>query len=79
MARPISFEQAKARYVNRYTMEHAPSWAHKLCDGKRYAPHYRTDREWYDNTKFYGESELAGKGYCYSTNQSWPLGLFLCD
>jgi hypothetical protein len=75
-----TFEQAKAQYVHRYTMEHIPSWARRRPHGADwyYAPQYRTDREWYDNTKFPGEKghpDYPGSSnHCYTTNQSWPLG-----
>lgn len=81
--RVITFEEAMRTYVNRYTMEHVPEWAqsrpadHGGTETRFYAPHYRTDREWYENTYFKGEHELADEGRCYSTNQSWPLGQWL--
>lgn len=75
MTRP-TFEQACAQYVHRFTCEHIPGWARKpRADGRYYAPHYRSDREWYDNTLFHGESEMAGRKHCYSTGQTWPLGV----
>jgi hypothetical protein len=78
MKRPISFEQAKAQYTHRFTMEHVPVWAIlRAPNGKYYAPQYRSDKEWYDNTLFAGESELATKEACYTANQSWPLGQWL--
>ena len=71
----ITFEQAKAAYVHRFTMEHVPGWASlPTSNGKFYAPQYRTDREWYDNTKFPSHNFA---GYCDSRNQSWPLGRWL--
>lgn len=78
--RPINFEQAKARYPNRYTMEHVPNWAVKeRSDGTFYAPQYRTDREWYDNTLFPGEKDWdpEDRATCCSLRQSWPLGMWL--
>lgn len=81
--RQLTLALATARYVHRYTMEHVPSWANRphfhTARGVElyYAPQYRTDKEWYDNTYFFGEDELADKDYCYSTNQSWPLGQWL--
>lgn len=78
-----TFEQAKAMYVHRYTMEHVPEWAKHTPrdDGGTadwyYAPHYRTDREWYDNTLFPGEAGYPfGKRetHCYTTGETWPLG-----
>lgn len=78
MTRPVSFELAKARYVHRYTMDHVPAWARaKAHNGKFYAPQYRSDREWYELTKFHGESELADKKHCYSSGQTWPVGEWL--
>lgn len=78
--RPISFDQAKARYPHRYTMEHVPQWAMKPKeDGTYYAPQYSTDLEWYENTLFKGEHELADDGFCYSSNQTWPLGKSLVN
>ena len=71
----LSFEDAKARYVHRFTMQHVPAWSqYARSDGKYYAPQYRTDREWYENTYFKGEHEVADDSHCYSTNPSWPLG-----
>lgn len=73
-----TFEQACAQYVHRYTMDHKPQWAEQLApNGKAYAPHYRSDREWYENTLFYGESEMATRNSCYSSGATWPLGLWL--
>ncbi|MEY9247592.1 hypothetical protein [Bradyrhizobium elkanii] len=82
--RTISFEQAKARYVHRFTMQHVPAWALQPVDmtinGQGpcfHAPQFRSDREWYENTKFPGESPLADKRHCYTTDQTWPLGCWL--
>lgn len=75
----ITIEQAKAQYVHRYTMEHVPTWARLPADnGKFYAPQFRTDREWYENTTFHGEpGHLGDKKHCYTSHQSWPLGQWL--
>ena len=71
----LSFNEAKAQYIHRFTMEHIPAWAkQQRKDGTFYAPQFATDREWYYNTVFYGESYLADKKHCYTTNQTWPLG-----
>lgn len=88
MNRKISFEKARGEYTNRYTMEHMPLWArapHVLTiagqstpTGKFYAPQFRTDREWYDNTRFRGEEGWIGIGTdAYTTGQTWPLGQWL--
>jgi hypothetical protein len=77
MTRAVSFEQACSRYVHRYTVEHIPAWSREPCNGKYYAPQFRSDREWYENTKFYGENEVATKKHCYTSGQTWPLGQWL--
>jgi hypothetical protein len=80
MSRKLSFDQACTQFTQRFTMEHIPAWARKQReDGTYYAPNYRNDREWYDNTVFHGESDLASKSHCYSTNPTWPLGKVLCE
>lgn len=64
-----TFEEAKREYPHRFTMEHAPDWAkeEQRPDGKYYAPHYKTDCEWYSNSHFYHDG-------CSCTNLSWPIG-----
>lgn len=76
----LSFERATSRFVHRYTMEHVPHWAHNPSPrGKYYAPQYRTDQEWYENSSFPGDSDWIdiGQDHCHSANQSWPLGQWL--
>jgi hypothetical protein len=80
----MTFNEATSRYVHRYTMEHVPAWARaRPCDHggtetRYYAPQFRSDREWYDNTTFPGEpGHLGGRKYCYTTGQTWPLGMWL--
>jgi hypothetical protein len=77
--RTISFDQAKRDYPQRFTCEHVPQWAKKPCEGngKFYAPQYKTDAEWYENTFFNGENELANNNYCHSFGATWPLGQWL--
>ena len=75
--RPLSFEDAKSRYVHRFTTEHVPKWAgDKRSDGSHYAPHYASDKEWYDNIDFPGEGAVPTKRFkrSESRNQSWPHG-----
>lgn len=70
----ISFEAACAQYPYRFTMEHVPHWAQHPVIGdptKFYAPQFRTDREWYENSQFFSF------GPCYTVNESWPLGQWL--
>ena len=78
--RPLSFEDACRRYVNRFTKDHVPSWALKPIntEGTEFpAPQYRSDKEWYENTEFMGEGTTATRKYCRSMNQSWPCGKVL--
>lgn len=73
----LSFEQAKAQYVHRFTMEHVPAWAkEKRSDGTYYAPHYKNDKEWYDNTLFPPHKFTMSKKdtSCHCENLTWPLG-----
>lgn len=72
----LSFSDARAQYVHRFTMDHVPAWARKVRpDGTYYAPQYASDREWYERTKFPGEPGLPGDcKYCESSGQTWPLG-----
>lgn len=78
MSRP-TLSQAKSLYVHRFTMEHVPQWAKRpLNDGRYYAPQYRTDQEWYDNSTFPGEpGHVNGPRECFSTGQTFPLGQWL--
>lgn len=80
MKRAISFDNAKRQYTQRYTMEHAPAWTRKPCEGNGlfYAPQFRSDAEWYENTVFPGEQGKPRKDdHCYTTGQTWPLGQWL--
>lgn len=78
MSRP-TLAQARAQYVHRYTLQHVPSWAQaRTPGGTYYAPQYRTDAEWYENTTFPGEpGHLMGPNHCHSRNPSWPMGKVL--
>lgn len=80
-ARP-TFEQAKAQYVHRFTMEHVPAWARSGAPaGRYYAPQFRSDAEWYANTLFPGEHHPMAprkrERHCYTSGQTWPLGRWL--
>lgn len=78
--RPLSFEEACRSYVHRFTKDHVPAWAlHPIGENldKYPAPHYASDKEWYDNTEFMGEGTVATRKYCRSMNESWPCGKFL--
>jgi len=73
-----SLESACRQFVHRFTMEHVPTWASLPAgNGRYYAPQHRSDKEWYDNTLFPGESDLTDRTHCYSSGQTWPLGQWL--
>lgn len=80
----MSFENACRKYVHRFTMDHMPDWAKQpFLDGYFYAPQYKSDKEWYENTTFPGDTNYpypsgwdSGR-YCNSINQTWPLGKYL--
>lgn len=76
MSKPVTFAAAKAQYPHRFTMEHVPAWAREPApSGKFYAPHFRSDREWYDNTEFPAPRSRAR--HCYTSGQTWPVGRWL--
>ena len=76
--RKLGFALAKLNYARRYTMEHVPFWAKEFKTPPFPAPHYATDREWYENTIFEGQREyIKCDERCNSSNYSWPLGKFL--
>ena len=75
MSKRPSFKSACAQYPHRYTVEHVPDWAKKPApSGKFYAPQYRSDREWYENTNF---PTHHWETHCHSSGQTWPLGHWL--
>lgn len=65
-------------YVNRYTVEHVPTWAMKLRpNGRPYRVQFRSDYEWLDNTLFNVKKNgrlRADVTSCHST-PTWPHGL----
>lgn len=82
MTRTLSFDEARARFTNRYTADHVPAWARNMNpgNGKFYAPQFASDREWYENTRFYGEPDHIGRrDECYSVGATWPHGQWLAQ
>lgn len=78
----MTFKEACAAYVHRFTMDHIPQWAMhcNLGTGKYHAPQYRSDREWFERTMFPPNNPYASSTRdtaCHSSNQSWPLGQWL--
>lgn len=81
-----SFEEACRMYVHRYTGQHVPAWAtsspsdHGGTERRFYAPHFLTDREWYEHTIFPGEPAHQVYGFrdcCFTSGQTWPYGQWL--
>lgn len=78
MKRRLSFTEATARYVHRFTGDHVPQWARRPHKGRYYAPQFASDREWYDHTRFPGELGYLGLvPDCYTTGHTWPIGHWL--
>ncbi len=81
MPRPISFEQACSLYTLRFTLEHVPPWGRRpsAATGLFYAPNYVSDREWYDNTLFPGDTYPNGERvkFAQSRHHTFPLGRWL--
>lgn len=85
MAKRPTFEQATARYVHRFTMDHVPAWSQRAPEERGAmlvrgycAPQFRSDREWYEHTLFKGDDGYIGIGNdCYTSGQTWPLGNWL--
>lgn len=69
----ISFAEARAQYVHRFTMDYVPQWALKVRDDGTYcAPQFISDLEWYEHTVFPPQNGL--RKYCTTSGQTWPLG-----
>lgn len=76
----MSFEEAKSRYVHRFTMEHIPQWAKgQFSDGtgRYHAPQFRTDWEWYMATSFPPHKGFLNGTHCETGQGTWPLGKWL--
>lgn len=83
MTRKVSFAQACAQFVHRFTCDHIPAHVRKPHvnpanpekDGLFYAPQWASDREWYDATTFPGEPGLHGNSnHCETGTPTRPLG-----
>lgn len=76
--RPLSFEAACKRVTDRFTTEHVPGWAGKVCPNGYYpGPHFGSDREWYNKTEFIGFNTKAARQYIREGKPSYPLGKWL--
>ena len=65
----MTFAEATARYVHRFTMDHIPMWAlEQRTDGSYYAPQFASDREWFEHTLFPPNHPLGKRVTdCYTT------------
>jgi len=74
--RPLTLEQAKAKFINRFTMDHVPVWATRQReDGTYYAPQFASDAEWYALATFPGEGNVAPNcRHLFAGVPTWPLG-----
>lgn len=78
--RPITLEQAKKKFTDRFTLDHVPVWASKPCaraGGKYPGPHYNTDAEWYAKAEFIGYLTKAQRKYVRENKPSYPMGKWL--
>lgn len=76
--RPISFENACEKYINRYTFDNVPEWSKQVNkEGLYEAPHFSNDREWYQNTFFPGEQNVAIDSNSCISEPVFPLGEYL--
>jgi hypothetical protein len=81
--RPYTFEEACKIGIGRFTLEYIPAWyatsARRRGEVEKYfAPQFKSDREWYDNTVFRGEpGHYGGDRNYHSINFTFPLGTYL--
>ena len=70
-------EEAKRRFVHRFTGDHKPEWAKKPMDnGKPYPLQFENDLVWLENTLFAVRKDgklSEGVKFCQST-PTWPNG-----
>ena len=77
MEMSMTFTEAKARYVHRFTMDFVPRWARATApNGKYYAPQYASDAEWFACTLFPPNNPYHRKN-CHSASPTFPLGQWL--
>lgn len=64
-------QEAKARFVYRYTGEHKPTWV----KGPETPVQFKDDRDWLANTLFWitKKGELANRPKCCESYPTWPL------
>lgn len=76
--RPISFDDACQKYINRYTFDNIPKWSQSVNkEGLYEAPHFSNDIEWYQNTFFPGEQNVSLDSASCISEPTFPLGEYL--
>ena len=80
MGNRMAFEQAKNRYVHRFTADHIPDWARQKADNGRYhAPGFSSDRDWYEKTIFPGEGNISSRSRFCESKPDFPFGKWLVE
>lgn len=76
--RPLSIDEARRRFVKRFTLNHIPHWAkHKLPNGKYPGPRYESDQHWYATSEFIGFGATGVRKYIREGKPTYPVGRFL--
>jgi len=73
---PDQQRAALARYCNRFTLSHRPSWASApRPDGSRYPPQFASDSDWLLHTRFAvtRSGRLDGRASHCESFPTWPL------
>jgi hypothetical protein len=74
---PALQQEARRRYVHRFTGEHAPAWTRspRPC-GRPYPVHFRDDSDWLANTDFpvTKAGRLADRPSACQSRPTWPNG-----
>lgn len=70
---PSVQEEAKRRFVHRFTKTHVPKWA----AGTNYPVQFRDDDDWLANTLFYvrKDGQLSNVHKSCRSNPTWPDGM----
>ncbi len=67
-------DEAKRRFLNRYTGDHVPYWAPAPReDGQPWAMQFASDAEWFDNTRFWLNSNKNLLKMPCESKPTWPL------
>lgn len=75
--KPSARQEALARFINRFTGEHVPSWAKRpMPSGRPYAVQFKDDEDWLANTFFVvTKSGDLDRRYSFcESSPTWPFG-----